>query len=86
MVKDEEIEENQYRERRMWHKIVGECESCCICLEEFLVEKDGVFCIPCLHMFHDNDCIKKWLRENDDCVICCSQLHVSEGYSIQLSL
>ncbi|KAL6218653.1 hypothetical protein ACLB2K_011863 [Fragaria x ananassa] len=78
VVKDEEIEENQYRERRKRRKIVGESESCSICLEEFVTEKDGVFCMPCSHAFHGKECIEKWLRENDDCPICRFQLHVSE--------
>ncbi|KAM5549011.1 putative RING-H2 finger protein ATL21A [Rosa sericea] len=76
VVKDEEVEEDQYRESRKRRKIVGESDSCTICLEEFGAENDDVFCMPCSHVFHGKECIEKWLRENDNCPVCRFQLHV----------
>ena len=43
-------------------------KSCIICLENFQ-KSDIIINLECLHMYHDN-CIKKWLNENNYCPIC----------------
>ncbi|XP_030483782.2 uncharacterized protein LOC115700355 [Cannabis sativa] len=49
-------------------------ESCSVCLEEFEVGTKGAKMPNCLHLFHVN-CIGNWLRRNQSCPICRSQLY-----------
>ena len=43
-------------------------KRCTICLDNFQI-LDNIINLSCLHMFHEN-CIKKWLNENNFCPIC----------------
>ena len=53
-------------------KLCPEKKRCIICLENF--EKyDKIVNLSCLHMFHD-ECIRKWLNENNYCPICKNEV------------
>ena len=49
-------------------KLSPEKRRCTICLENFK-NFDKIINLTCLHMFHD-ECIRKWLNENNYCPIC----------------
>ena len=53
-------------------KLSPEKKRCIICLENF-VNLDKIINLSCLHMFHD-ECIKKWLNENNFCPICKNEI------------
>ena len=42
--------------------------TCPICMELYIVREE-ICTLPCLHTFHDN-CVKKWLRQSNNCPIC----------------
>ena len=46
--------------------------TCPICMELYVV-RDEICILPCLHKFHDN-CVKKWLRQSNNCPICKASL------------
>ncbi|ESR52784.1 hypothetical protein CICLE_v10023541mg [Citrus x clementina] len=56
---------------------IEESQSCCcaICLEEFSVGSEAC-CVGCSHMYHD-DCIVRWLKNNNSCPLCRHRLAVS---------
>lgn len=43
-------------------------ETCSICIDNFNI-KTKCIVLPCTHLFHQ-DCISKWLLQNDSCPIC----------------
>ena len=52
--------------------LAPEKKKCTICLENF--EKlNKIINLSCLHMFHD-ECIKKWLKNNNYCPICKNEI------------
>ena len=53
-------------------KLSPEKKRCIICLENF-VNSDKIINLSCLHMFHD-ECIRKWLIENNFCPICKNEI------------
>ncbi|KAL9434440.1 hypothetical protein AB3S75_029142 [Citrus x aurantiifolia] len=53
--------------------------SCAICLEEFSVGSEAC-CVGCSHMYHDN-CIGRWLKNNNSCPLCRHRLAVSSSSS-----
>ncbi|KAJ4982063.1 hypothetical protein NE237_032900 [Protea cynaroides] len=50
------------------HKKEGESSTCTICIDEFVSGVD-ITRLPCRHVFH-NECIRKWLENNDSCPLC----------------
>ena len=49
-------------------KLDAEKRNCTICLEDFK-NKDKALILPCIHLFHKN-CIKNWLKKQNNCPIC----------------
>ena len=47
-------------------------KRCTICLDNFQ-KFDNIINLSCLHMFHEN-CINKWLNENNFCPICKKEI------------
>jgi len=47
-------------------------KKCSICLEEYKEADECVF-LPCFHKYH-SECIKTWLKKNNNCPICKSTL------------
>lgn len=42
--------------------------TCPICMEPYILREE-ICTLPCLHIFHDI-CVKKWLRQSNNCPIC----------------
>ncbi len=57
-------------------KLNPEKKICTICLQNF-ENFDKIINLTCLHMFHD-ECIKKWLNENDYCPLCNNKVSISD--------
>jgi hypothetical protein len=60
--------------------INGDCQSCCICLNEFGFG-DKVKILPCIHYFHC-DCINTWLNKSKICPICRNNVDILANDSI----
>ena len=52
--------------------LAPEKRRCIICLENFQ-KFNKIINLSCLHMFHD-DCIKKWLKNQNYCPICKNEI------------
>lgn len=70
----EDDEEEDYEETKR-RRVVCESEICIICMEEFALLDDDIFCMPCSHMFHDK-CIVRWLGEKLHCPLCRFQMPI----------
>lgn len=46
----------------------GQCESCSVCLDDFVVQERIAFC-NCKHSFHLK-CLELWLTQNNSCPLC----------------
>lgn len=55
------------------------CNECIICLSEIIPEKNDYMITPCNHVFHEN-CLEKWMVNNNTCPICRGELPVIENF------
>jgi hypothetical protein len=60
----------QSLERCQYQTLEGADEQCCaICLVDF-EHGETVKRLPCNHIFHDEECISKWLEKSTNCPVC----------------
>lgn len=61
-------------------KRVGK-DVCSICLDDVAVN-EKVCLLNCTHMFHEN-CIVKWLGQNNTCPLCRCQLYEKDSEDVE---
>ncbi|KAJ8643596.1 hypothetical protein MRB53_005344 [Persea americana] len=65
------IEELETEEFVREEEIMGDLDTCSICLDSLVAVNDGTAlrCMPCMHVFHE-DCIMTWLEDSNSCPLC----------------
>lgn len=51
-------------------KHVGDGAACPVCLDDFAIGEEGVYSLPCDHMFHKETCLLPWLKSHNSCPVC----------------
>lgn len=44
--------------------------TCPVCLDDFTLDEEDVYSLPCGHMFHKENCLMPWLESHNNCPVC----------------